>query len=109
LDSTVREETPFVKRDLCDGCLNLKTRIPDTTLRTMKPPTKRAWVSEGGIHDVGFRHSQEQLARTDCTVATVLSNLPLVGCGVELAQISENIWRKGEAPKYALRTVLRWD
>ena len=109
LYTTVDEKAPFVTRDLCDGCLNLEARIPGATLCTMKPPAKRAGVGEGGIHDMGLRHSQEQFARTDCAVATILRNLPLVGCGDEFAQISENIWRKREALKDTLSTVLRWD
>lgn len=73
----------------------------------MKPPTKRARVSEGGVYDVGLRHPQKQLAGTDRAVATILRNLPLVGRAIEFAQISENICRKGEAFKDALSTILR--
>jgi hypothetical protein len=75
----------------------------------MKPPTKRARVSESGIHDVGLRHPQEQFTRTDRAVATILRNLALIGRAIELAQISENIWRKWEAFKDTFSTVFRWD
>ncbi len=109
LDATVDEKAPFVKRDLCDRRLDLEARIPGATLCAMKPPTKRARMSEGGVHDVGLRHSQKQLARTNRAVAAILRNLPLVGRGIEFAQISENIRRKGKAFKDTLSTVLRWD
>jgi hypothetical protein len=66
-------------------------------------------MSKGGIYDVGLRYPQKQLAGTDRAVAAVLRNLPLIRCAIELAEISENVWRKREAFKDTLSIVLRWD
>jgi len=71
--------------------------------------TERTWMGESCIHDVGFWHSQQQLARSNRGVASVLRDLALVGCRIELAELSENIGWKGKALKNALRAVFGGD
>jgi len=66
-------------------------------------------MSEGRIYDMSFGDSQEQLARTDGSIAAVLCDLSLIRCSVEFAQVRENIWRKGKVFKDALGTILRRD
>lgn len=109
LDASVREKTPSVKCDLGDRCLNFEACVPGATLWTVEASTERTWMGESRVHDVSLRHSQQQLAGTNCGIAAVLCNFPLVGCGIELAQIGENIRGKRKALKDTFGTVFRRD
>lgn len=75
----------------------------------MKTAAEWTGMSEGSIHDVSLRHAQQQLARPNCAATAVLRYLPFVGRSIELTEVRENIWWKGQALKNTLRTVLCWD
>jgi hypothetical protein len=109
LDASFGEKSSLVKRDLGDGCLDLEAGVPCTTQRAMRPPAEWSWMGEGGINDVRFWHSKDQLDGANRDVAAFLRDLSLIGSGVELAQIVENIGRKGKAFKDTCGAILRGD
>src|SRR6202521_4151101 len=109
LDASVGEETPLVKPDLGNRGLDLEACVPGAPLWAVEAATERTWMGESCVHDVGFWHSQQQLARSNRGVASVLRDLALVGCRIELAEVSENIGWKGKALKNALRAVFGGD
>jgi len=98
-----------VKPDLGNRGLDLEACVPGAPLWAVEAATERTWMGESCIHDVGFWHSQQQLARSNRGVASDLRDLALVGCRIELAEVSENIGWKGKALKNALRAAFGGD
>jgi hypothetical protein len=62
-------------------------------------------MSESCVDNVCFWHSVKQLARTDRRIPSTLTDLALVSCGIEFAEVADGIWRKRQRLQDTRRSV----
>jgi hypothetical protein len=107
LDAGVGEEAAAVKGDFGDGGFEFEAGVPGATLGAVEAAAERAGVGEGGVDDVGLGHAEEQFAGTDGGIGSALGDFALVGGGVELAEVGQNIGGQREGFKDAGACLIR--
>jgi hypothetical protein len=110
-DTCVNEEASLVETYLGHRRLQFHPGVPCTALRIVEAGAERTRVAEGRVDDVGFRYAEQQLSLTEQRVAPQLRDLPLVGHGVEFAEVGKDFFRQWKCLQdaAAFRGVLSGD